>query len=61
MQLKVTTYWLLPRGSVKKYGPPRKTAEGSVMEIAGKELIGILQLDMRLSSEREIILAIQYL
>lgn len=42
MQLEITTYWLLPRGMVKKYGPPRKTAQGSVMEIAGKELIGIL-------------------
>lgn len=42
MQFKIRTYWLLPRGSVKKYGPPQKTAQGSVKEIAGKELFGIL-------------------
>lgn len=59
MQLKITTYWLLPRGSVKKCGPPRKPAEGSVTEIAEKELIGVLQPGTLILSEREIILAIQ--
>ena len=59
MQLKVTTYWLLPRGSVKKCGPPQKPTEVSVTEIAEKELIRVLQLGTLILSEREIILAIQ--
>lgn len=28
MQLKITTYWLLPRGSVEKYGPSLKAHRG---------------------------------
>jgi len=45
VQLKITTYWLLPRGRVKNCGPPQKTAEGSLSEIAEKELLGVLKLD----------------
>jgi len=59
MQLKITVYWLLPRGSVKKCGPPRKPAEGSEAELAEKELVGVLQLGTLILSEREIILAME--
>lgn len=58
VQLRIRTHWLLPRGSVKKHRPPQNTVRGSVAGIAGKELVGILEVDMIISSEREIILAI---
>lgn len=58
-QLKVTTCWLLPRGSVKNCGPPQKTAEGSLSEIAEKELIRVLKRDTLILSEWEIIPAMQ--
>lgn len=54
MQLKITTYWLLPRGRVKNCGPPQKTAEGPLSEIAEKELLGVLKPDTLIGSEQKV-------